>query len=79
MHWLGKDRYIIGASRNLSTGSENSIKSDFEHVERLETGDSQLGSKFRRSRVKVQKHWLRFWCCYVLASVVFLAIFLPIL
>ena len=38
MHWLGKDRYIIDAKRNLSTGSKESIKSNFEHVERLETG-----------------------------------------
>lgn len=38
MHWLGKERYIIGAKRNLSTGSKESIKSNFEHVERLETG-----------------------------------------
>ena len=28
---------------------------------------------------KVGKHWKRFWCCYLVGNVIFLAIFLPIL
>lgn len=28
---------------------------------------------------KAGKHWRRFWCCYLIGNVVFLAIFLPIL
>lgn len=29
--------------------------------------------------VKVKRHFARFWCCYLLALVIFLAIMLPVL
>lgn len=28
---------------------------------------------------KVSKHWKRFWCCYLVGNILFLAVFLPIL
>lgn len=52
----------------------------FEHVENtrpLDVGDK--GSlKISRTQ-KLKRHLRRFWCCYVVGTVVFLAILLPVL
>ena len=82
-------RYVLGINRNLSTERESkedntalkvaSLDADAEHVEYLGTADSERSRKARRARIIVQWHLRRFWCCYMLASIVFLAIFLPIL
>lgn len=82
-------RYVLGINRNLTTERESkdnntalkvaSLDADVEHVEYLGGVDSERSRKARRARLIVQWHWRRFWCCYMLASIIFLAIFLPIL
>lgn len=33
----------------------------------------------RSKKEKFARHWKRFWCCYLIGNVIFLAIFLPVL
>jgi hypothetical protein len=47
----------------------------FEHLENAKSEDRPKVSK----RAKVKRHLKRFWCCYLIAGVIFLAIFLPLL
>lgn len=70
------DKYIIGANRNLPSGIKS--KGDIEHAEHIETESAPPG-KVKQARAKFQKHWKRFWCCYLIALIVLLAIFLPVL
>lgn len=80
MQKTNKDKYIIGANRNASTVTKvSSLNADFEHIERLNTVESTRSGSIKRANIKFQKHWRRFWCCYMLAAIIFLAIFLPIL
>ena len=79
------DKYVIGANRNLTKGSklngnkhDKDLEADTEHVENLEKEAPPAG-KTKQARLKIQRHWKRFWCCYLIASIIFLAIFLPVL
>lgn len=52
----------------------------FEHVEN--TGPLDVGDKgsLKISRTqKIKRHLRRFWCCYFVAFIVFLAVSLPVL
>jgi hypothetical protein len=86
MLWRTKS-YIIGADRNLSIfdrakGEKHSKQTNYdaEHVESVEAQEQlpPLG-RVKSARAKFQKHWRRFWCCYLLGAIIFLAIFLPVL
>ncbi|KAL4955776.1 hypothetical protein BDW69DRAFT_192970 [Aspergillus filifer] len=55
------------------TGKSKAEGADIEHVEAVAVGDEK---PTRRTRVK--RHFARFWCCYLLGSIVFLAVFLPV-
>ncbi|KAJ5542745.1 hypothetical protein N7461_008748 [Penicillium sp. DV-2018c] len=78
--------YIIGNHRSIPvSGSAKSEKQDkqadynVEHVESIEAQEQlpPLG-RVKSARAKFQKHWRRFWCCYLLGAIIFLAIFLPV-
>jgi hypothetical protein len=78
MHHDTKDRFVIGANRNLpifpgkSRGEKDDLESPNVETESLEKGTKATPTKFK-------KHWRRFWCCYLLGSILLLAILLPIL
>lgn len=83
-----KAGFTIGSFRDLSTPAnkgkgETPIHdvADLEvvHIERLDTSNSKNTASLELAKVRFQKHWRRFWCCYLVAVVVFLAIFLPVL
>lgn len=67
-----EDKYVVGAKRNLPS------EKDVEHVEHVEVA-AVPPTKAQLAKTKTQKHFKRFWCCYLLALIIFLAIFLPIL
>ena len=73
-------KYIIGTNRNLETGSNKDgkdLEEDSEHIEHLENEGSP--GKSSQGKIKFQWHWRRFWCCYLIAGIIFLAIILPVL
>jgi hypothetical protein len=83
------EKRALGSNRGeLDMGPSSSSKSkapagtgmgtvtEIEHVEAVAVGDGEEKPK-RRQRLK--RHLARFWCCYLLAGIVFLAIFLPVL
>ncbi|KAL2861202.1 DUF3712 domain-containing protein [Aspergillus lucknowensis] len=61
------EKRAIGAH---ATGSKDA---EIEHVETVAVGDEK---PTKRQRLK--RHLARFWCCYLLGGMVFLAIFLPV-
>lgn len=75
-----ESKYVIGANRNLGKlkESKDPFDADVEHVEHVED-DGERAGKTKRAQALIKKHWRRFWCCYLVGSIVFLAIFLPIL
>lgn len=80
MHQTNQDKYTIGSNRDASAVTKiSSLNADFEHIERLDTVESTRFEAIKRTSTKFHRHWRRFWCCYMLAAVIFLAIFLPIL
>ncbi|KAL2787228.1 hypothetical protein BJX66DRAFT_346309 [Aspergillus keveii] len=48
---------------------------EIEHVEAVAVGD---GDEKPKKRQRLKRHLARFWCCYLLAGIIFLAIFLPV-
>ncbi|CBF84224.1 hypothetical protein AN2679.2 [Aspergillus nidulans FGSC A4] len=50
---------------------------EIEHVEALASGGSLVKGKLGK-RQRLKRHFARFWCCYLLAGTIFLAIFLPV-
>ncbi|KAL2824453.1 hypothetical protein BJY01DRAFT_165208 [Aspergillus pseudoustus] len=62
-----------GSKKAAATGAGAGTGAEIEHVEAVAVGDEKPK---RRQRIK--RHFARFWCCYLLASIVFLAIFLPV-
>ncbi|KAL2813886.1 hypothetical protein BJX63DRAFT_442762 [Aspergillus granulosus] len=69
------EKRAIGANRGeLDKGSKAAgTGAEIEHVEAVAVGEEKPK---RRQRIK--RHFARFWCCYLLGSIVFLAIFLPV-
>lgn len=51
----------------------------FEHLEKSKTISLERTNTKSTITQTVSKHWKRFWCCYLVGNVIFLAIFLPIL
>ncbi|KAI1815077.1 hypothetical protein GGS20DRAFT_584889 [Poronia punctata] len=61
--------------------NDNDIeKHHVEHISRIDTQTPPPYKKKKQTRwQKLKRHWARFWCCYMLAGVIFLAILLPLL
>lgn len=68
-------KYALGMHRGIlpSKGVE-----DGEENAELAKGLSLEPTPTTRS-MKMKKHLGRFWCCYLIGNIIFLAIFLPIL
>lgn len=74
---------VIGA-RKASLDSEESDKRDDASQEGLDTTETGMYIGARREKPRgfwssVWKHFKRYWLCYALLGVIFLAIFLPVL
>ncbi|KAJ5355537.1 uncharacterized protein N7496_012749 [Penicillium cataractarum] len=81
MHYSKEDgRFVIGSNRNLgSKQAPEALGDDMKHVESLGALEkSKSPPSLKSFRANVQKHWRRFWCCYLVAAIIFLAIFLPV-
>lgn len=81
-------KYTIGTNRGLpdpaklkgDKDAKAPFDADVEHIERLsDESDESPPGRVKRARIVFNKHWRRFWCCYLLGIIIFLAIFLPIL
>ncbi|KAJ5086195.1 hypothetical protein N7532_010966 [Penicillium argentinense] len=76
----------ISNNRNLSASGEAfhdrklaQSEPDLEHVENMDSHDNPKSpTRIKQAQLKLHKHWRRFWCCYLVAVVIFLAIFLPV-
>jgi hypothetical protein len=66
-------KFSLGVHRGpLASG-----QSEVEHVESV--GGISLSITNQTRKQKLARHWKRFWCCYLVGNVIFLAIFLPVL
>ncbi|KAJ5403185.1 hypothetical protein N7509_003056 [Penicillium cosmopolitanum] len=83
---FNKQNFVIGDNRNLSSSSQyledeqplsKGHKDDVGHIETVNSL-KKSPSRTRKARDSCQKHWRRFWCIYAIASIIFLAIFLPV-
>jgi hypothetical protein len=63
-------KYIIGGNRGL-------INPEPDDLAKLEKVESSVSSNTKKNRFR--RHCRRFWCIYLIANVIFLAILLPIL
>lgn len=82
MHYSKEDgSSVIGNNRNLrSKQAPEALGDDMKHVGSLGGLEKSKSPRSVKSlRANVQKHWRRFWCCYLVAAIIFLAIFLPVL
>jgi catalase (peroxidase I) len=81
--------YLVGSNRNLPLSTDRSntprqvpekLGDDIEYVESFESLEQSKSPRSLKSiRANVQRHWRRFWCCYLVGVIIFLAIFLPVL
>ncbi|OOQ84520.1 hypothetical protein PEBR_29860 [Penicillium brasilianum] len=68
-------KYSLGVHRGpLPTGNDEVTK--LEQVESV--GGVSLATTHRTRKQKMARHWKRFWCCYLVGNIIFLAILLPI-
>jgi hypothetical protein len=65
-----EDKYIIGGNRGL-------LHPGPDDLAKLEQIESSTRSATRKD--KFRRHCRRFWLCYFIGNVIFLAIFLPVL
>jgi hypothetical protein len=75
---FGKNHdFVVEASRDLPTALKKGeeIKSDAAS----NVDSKQATGRLKVARANSQKHWRRFWCCYVVPAIIFLAILLPVL
>lgn len=69
-------KFSLGGYRGpLATGHYET--SELEHVESV--GGVSLAITPQTRKQKMVRHWKRFWCCYLVGNIIFLAVFLPIL
>ncbi|KAJ6140378.1 hypothetical protein N7471_006864 [Penicillium samsonianum] len=66
---LGMGKYIIGGNRGL-------LSPESDESGKLEKVGSSVSSNSKRNRFR--RHCRRFWCVYLIANVIFLAILLPV-
>lgn len=74
---MPKRSFIIGADRSLLLDDK---EHGTQHVENV-GGREKLEpvGRVKSTQAILLRHWRRFWCCYLLGMVIFLAISLPIL
>lgn len=70
------ERKAIGANRGDLEASK-AAGAEGAEIERIE--DVAAGEQKPNKRQRFKRHCARFWCCYLLAGIIFLAIFLPVL
>ena len=70
-------KYSLGIHRGplVPAGPDEGAK--LEQVE--SAGGLSLATTNRTRKEKFSRHWKRFWCLYLIANIIFLAIFLPVL
>ncbi|KAJ5769412.1 hypothetical protein N7520_003971 [Penicillium odoratum] len=67
-------KYSLGLHRGpLASGL-----SDDPKLEKVETAGGLSLATTQTRKEKFARHWKRFWCCYLIGNVIFLAIFLPV-
>jgi hypothetical protein len=64
-------KYVLGTNRGPLTESDEE-----KQAASAPAGDALTAPGKKQ---KFRRHWARFWCCYLVGAIVFLAIFLPIL
>jgi len=80
-----KNQFVIGFNRHISTLTTKRYGdiaggSQWGEIVHEEDIGSLERITWRENKARVlKKHWKRFWCCYIVAIVIFLAILLPIL
>lgn len=82
--WIKEHQYVIGFRHmpqypQAAMGAKG-IKhkgTDIEHIETVEKASEKSNKRTRMQKVK--HHYRRFWCCYLVGGIIFLAIFLPLL
>jgi hypothetical protein len=68
-------KYSLGVHRGpLDTAGLDDAK-----LEKVETAGGLSLATTQTRKEKFARHWKRFWCCYLIGNVIFLAIFLPVL
>ena len=80
--WIEKPAYLSSEAAKFALGIHRGpmpkeLLDDGDELEKVDT--LQLETIRRTPTQEVRRHWARFWCCYMFWSVIFLAIFLPIL
>lgn len=69
-------KYSLGVHRGPLFGGHG----DDAKLEQVESaGGLSLVTTNRTRKEKLARHWKRFWCCYLIGNIIFLAIFLPVL
>ncbi|KAE8138898.1 hypothetical protein BDV38DRAFT_291643 [Aspergillus pseudotamarii] len=63
-------QYALGANRG-PLAQQHVDGSQVAHVE-------LAGGSTVKGRGRLRRHWTRFWCCYLIGAIIFLAIFLPL-
>ncbi|KAJ5288763.1 hypothetical protein N7478_001793 [Penicillium angulare] len=68
-------KYSLGVHRGplVPTGVGDASK-----LEKVETAGGLSLATTQSRKEKFSRHWKRFWCCYLIGNVIFLAIFLPV-
>lgn len=77
-HYFGSKaaKYALGIHRGPLPQDDGEGVA-IEHVETANTISLEKREKTRAERAR--RHWARFWCCYIFWSLIFLAVFLPVL
>ena len=70
-------KYSLGVHRGPLPAKGVDESSQLEQVG--SAGGLSLETRQLKRSEKLKRHWKRFWCCYLVGNVIFLAIFLPIL
>jgi len=70
-------KYSLGVHRGPMLAKGLNESPGLEQVE--SAGGLSLQTRERTRKEKLARHWKRFWCIYLFANIIFLAIFLPIL
>lgn len=70
-------KYSLGLHRGPlpAKGADDSSKLE----QTTSAGGLSLETRKLKRKEKLQRHWKRFWCLYLIGNVIFLAIFLPVL
>ena len=69
-------KYSLGIHRGPLV-SKNDNGSQLAQVE--SAGGLSLETRKLKAGEKFQRHWKRFWCLHLFVTIIFLAIFLPVL